>query len=183
MRSVNGVRNANGMCHVGAVADRGDRRRADGSKRGNGFERSHWRATGDSKDGGWAFYSGTSARNTVPFYMLPSLGGDDTLRGYYDYRFHDRNLLMASAESRWALMRHLDVAAFFDAGNVAARFGDLDLRKTSWGGGVRVHSGTATFGRLDVGHSVEGWRVFFRLNDPFRLNRVSRRTADTPFVP
>ena len=64
-----------------------------------------------------------------------------TLRGYDNYRFTDRNLVLASAESRWALLRDLDVAAFFDAGNVAARRGDLNLHKTSWGGGVRLHSG------------------------------------------
>lgn len=107
----------------------------------------------------------------------------DTLRGYRDYRFHDRNLLLASAESRWALFRDVDAAAFFDAGNVSARAGGLNLRKTSWGGGLRVHSRTSTLARLDIGHSREGWQAFFKLEDPFRLNRLSRRTADVPFVP
>ena len=132
---------------------------------------------------GWGAFSNVTSGNTVPFYMLPSLGGQDTLRGYHDYRFHDRNLLLASAESRWALFRDVDAAAFFDAGNVAARAGDLNLRKTSWGGGLRVHSRTSTLARLDIGHSREGWEVFFKLDDPFRLHRLSRRTADVPFVP
>jgi hypothetical protein len=35
--------------------------------------------------------------NTVPFYLLPSLGGKNTLRGYYDYRFHDRNMEVFNA--------------------------------------------------------------------------------------
>src|SRR5262249_32370572 len=97
--------------------------------------------------------------------------------------FHDRNLLLAGAESRWALWRHLDAALFFDAGNVARRVSDLNLRKTSVGGGLRVHTQTATIGRLDVAHSTEGWRVFFKLDDPFGLSRLSRRTAAAPFVP
>jgi hypothetical protein len=132
---------------------------------------------------GWLVASDSSADNSVPFYMTPSLGGHDTLRGYRDYRYHDRNLLVANLESRWALTRDIDAAAFFDAGNVAPRIGDLNLDKTSYGVGVRVHSRTSTLGRLDVGHSREGWRVLLRLNDPFRFKRVSQQTAMIPFVP
>jgi len=133
---------------------------------------------------GWGVFSRTDDTNQVPFYMLPSVGGRDTLRGYYDYRFHDRHLLAASAESRWAIFRDVDAAAFFDAGNVAARAGDLDLKKTSYGGGIRVHSRTSTLARFDVGRSrSEGWRMFFSLHDPLGLARLSRRTAVIPFVP
>jgi surface antigen Omp85-like protein len=133
---------------------------------------------------GWGVFSDTSSGNSVPFYMLPSLGGHDTLRGYLDYRFHDRNLLVVNAESRWALFRDVDAAVFFDAGNVAARARDLNLDKTSYGAGLRVHSRTATIGRLDVGRSRhEGWRVFFKLDDPFRFVRLSRPAAVIPFVP
>ena len=132
---------------------------------------------------GWGAFSSTSSGNVVPFYLLPSLGGENTLRGYDNYRFHDRNMLVAGAESRWALFRYIDAAAFVDAGNVAARPGDLNLDKTSWGGGIRVHTRRSTFARFDVGHSVEGWHFFLNLNDPFALKRLSYRTADVPFVP
>jgi hypothetical protein len=132
---------------------------------------------------GWLVGSSTSDGNTVPVYLMPALGGDNTLRGYVNYRYHDRSLLLASAESRWAVWEHLEVAAFFDAGNVAPNVGDLNLSKTSVGVGVRVHSHTATFGRLDLAHSKEGWRVLFKLDDPFALSRLSRRTAAVPFVP
>ena len=132
---------------------------------------------------GRGLFSDTSSGQTVPFYMLPSLGGGNTLRSYYDYRFHDRNLLIASAESRLALMSHLDAAVFVDAGNVAARARDLDLAKTSVGAGLRVHTGTSTMGRLDIAHGREGWRLFFSLNDPFRLSRRSEIATVAPFVP
>jgi outer membrane protein assembly factor BamA len=131
----------------------------------------------------WGVFSDTSAANSVPFYMLPSLGGGNTLRGYHDYRFHDRHLLVVNGESRWALFSHVDAAAFVDAGNVAARVGDLNLAKISYGGGLRVHTRTSTLVRLDVAHSREGWRVLFRLSDPFRLARRSLRTPVIPFVP
>ena len=115
--------------------------------------------------------------------MLPALGGGNTLRGYHDYRFHDRHLLVVNAESRWALFSHVNAAAFVDAGNVAARVGDLNLDKTSYGVGLRVHSRTSTLARLDVARSREGWRMSFKLSDPFRLARRSLRTTVVPFVP
>jgi outer membrane protein assembly factor BamA len=132
---------------------------------------------------GWGAFSDTPSDNSVPFYMLPSLGGANTLRGYHDYRFHDRQMLVVNAESRWALFSHVDAAAFVDAGNVAARVGDLNLDKTSYGAGLRVHTRTSTLARMDVAHSREGWLVFFKLSDPFRLARHSLRTTVVPFVP
>jgi hypothetical protein len=59
----------------------------------------------------------------------------------------------------------------------------LNLDKTSYGAGLRVHSRTSTLARLDVAHSTEGWKVVFNLSDPFRLARRSLRSAVIPFVP
>jgi hypothetical protein len=132
---------------------------------------------------GRGVFSDTTASNSVPFYMLPSLGGGNSLRGYHDYRFHDRQMLLANIESRWALFSHVDAAAFVDAGNVAARAGDLDLDKRSYGAGLRVHSRASTLVRLDVAHSREGWQAFLNLSDPFRLARRTLRATVMPFVP
>jgi hypothetical protein len=115
--------------------------------------------------------------------MLPSLGGSSTLRSFSDFRFHDRHLLLATVESRIALFTHVDLAAFVDAGNVAARFSELDLDKRSYGLGLRVHTHDATTARVDVARGAEGWKVTFSLNDPFRLRRVARTAMAVPFVP
>ena len=125
----------------------------------------------------------SAADQHVPFYLEPSLGGNTTLRGYSNYRFHDRNVTAVNAETRVAVWEHVDGAVFFDAGNVAATFGDLDLKKTSYGVGVRVHSATTTFARFDVARSRDGWNFVFTVNDPFRFSRLTKRTAPTPFVP
>jgi len=133
-----------------------------------------------------AAFSDASSGHVVPFYLLPSLGGKNTLRGYFDYRFHDNDMEAFNAESRWALMTHVDAAAFADAGEVAHRVADFDLRraKTSFGAGLRVHNATATLIRLDVGHSVEGWRIFIKVSDPFKRSLpISGRSAVVPFVP
>ena len=133
----------------------------------------------------WTVFSDPADGHIVPFYMLPSLGGQNTLRGYHDYRFHDRDLVAVSVESRWALTTHVDGAVFIDAGTVAPRLGDLDLSalKTSYGVGVRLHTRTTTLGRVDVGISREGWRVMFKMNDPLALTRSAHRTVVAPFVP
>jgi hypothetical protein len=132
---------------------------------------------------GWVV--GTDARDgqTVPLYLQPSLGGLNTLRGYNDYRFHDRDLAVVSAELRVPLMTHIDAAAFLDLGDVAPRFSDLDLQKNSYGFGFRLHSRRQTFARLDVARSREGWMVLLRLSDPLDLSRLTRQTATAPFVP
>ncbi len=135
---------------------------------------------------GRAVFSDASSGHVVPFYLMPSLGGRNTLRGYHDYRFHDNDMEAFNAESRWALLTHVDAAVFADAGKVASRLADLDLRhlKTSYGAGLRVHNATATLVRLDVGHSVEGWRVFLNLSDAFKRSApMSGRSAVVPYVP
>ena len=131
-------------------------------------------------------FSDTTSGHVVPFYLMPSLGGQGTLRGYQDYRFHDNDMQVFNAEVRCALFTHIDAAAFADAGKVASRTGDLDLQRLrrSYGAGLRVHNSTNTLVRLDVGHSPEGWHVFLKMSDPFKRSApISGRAAVVPFVP
>jgi hypothetical protein len=132
---------------------------------------------------GWLVASHTGEGQVVPLYLLPSLGGANTLRGYANYRFHDRNILVVNAESRIAVFTHVDVAVFADAGNVAPRVFDLNLDRRSYGIGLRVHSRGSTIARIDAARGGEGWQLLFRVNDPFRFSRISKRTATLPFVP
>ena len=132
---------------------------------------------------GWGLFTHASPGREVPFYLMPSLGGSYTLRGYSNYRFHDRHLLLASAESRWPIFVHLDGAVFVDAGTVAARVSDLGFDKTVYGFGLRLHTHRSTMARLDVAHTEEGWQVMFRSSDPFDLDRLTRWVAAVPFVP
>jgi outer membrane protein assembly factor BamA len=133
----------------------------------------------------WFVASATATSNVVPFYLMPSLGGANTLRAYTAYRFHDRNLALVNAEARVPLFTHVDVAAFGDAGNVAARVSGLGLAKRSYGAGLRVHTGKgATLGRLDLARGGdEGWVVVARMNDPLRFGRLTSRLVAIPFAP
>lgn len=132
---------------------------------------------------GWGIFSDTASGQAVPFYLMPSLGGQNTLRGYEDYRFHDRNSMVANVESRWLLMTHVDAAFFFDAGNVAPRVGDLNFDRKSVGAGLRLHTKDATWIRFDVGKSKDGWRFLFKMDDALSMKRIARHVTTIPFVP
>jgi surface antigen Omp85-like protein len=105
----------------------------------------------------------------VPFYMLPSLGGGSTLRGFSTYRFSDRHSLLLQAEWRIMANRFFESAVFYDAGKVAARTSDLDLKhlKSDYGLGVRFHAPFATVLRVDVARSNEGTRLVFAASPVF----------------
>jgi len=134
----------------------------------------------------WGVFSNTSNGSTVPFYLMPAIGGKNTLRGFYSYRFHDNDMAITNVESRWALLTHMDVALFGDVGRVAHTLSDLAFHDThkSYGAGVRFHNATSTLLRIDAGRSPEGWRVYFVMTDPFkRATPASGRTSVVPFVP
>ena len=105
----------------------------------------------------------------TPFYLLPSLGGGSTLRGFSSYRFSDRHSLLLQAEWRIMANRFFETAVFYDAGKVAARRSDLDLHhlKSDYGLGVRFHAPFATVLRVDVARSNEGTRLVFAASPVF----------------
>ena len=100
----------------------------------------------------------------VPYYLLPSLGGGDTLRGYSSWRFRDRNAALTTAEFRWIPNRNMvDVAVFYDAGMVAPQFDDLTLSrfKSDAGIGFRFHGPRNTPLRIELAKSREGLHLVF----------------------
>ena len=129
--------------------------------------------------------SDTSGSNEVPFYMLPSMG-KTVLRGFDTDRFHGRNLAALNLESRWAVFPHLDLAVFSDFGGVARRFSDLDWSNfdSSWGIGLRLHTGERTFFRIDAARSGEdkGWRIVVKLNESLRSSGHERWSTIVPIV-
>ena len=97
----------------------------------------------------------------IPYFLMPSLGGANTLRGYGDFRFQDRHLLVFSAEYRWLPSRIIDMAIFVDSGKVTAERRDLDLDglKTTYGIGIRFHGPTFTPLRADLARGDDGIRL------------------------
>jgi surface antigen Omp85-like protein len=105
----------------------------------------------------------------VPFYLLPSLGGSSSLRGFPSWRFRGRNSLLLQGEWRILVNRGFETALFYDAGKVAERVSDLDLDglHSDYGFGARFHALHATFLRAEVAHSPEGYRFVFATSAAF----------------
>jgi outer membrane protein assembly factor BamA len=111
----------------------------------------------------------THSSDDVPFFMLPTVGGSRTVRGFEHYRFRDRNALVLNSEYRRPLAGFLDLVAFADAGRVFARSRNLGLRDLhpSAGIGVRVKFGSSVFFGLDLGFSDEGHKLWLRSDQAF----------------
>jgi hypothetical protein len=102
--------------------------------------------------------------DTVPYFLMPSLGSGSTLRGFTGWRFRDLHSILMSGEFRWIPNRlGLDMALFYDTGKVTPRFRDI-----SWTGlssdvgiGIRFHSPLSTPLRVELARSREGMRLVF----------------------
>lgn len=95
----------------------------------------------------------------VPFIYQPVIGGVDTLRGYGESRFRDRNALWAAAEYQWEAWWALDGAFFIDAGQVAATRSAFNFREfdVTYGFGLRLHGNENFLARLDLAYGREGF--------------------------
>jgi hypothetical protein len=82
---------------------------------------------------------GDARSGTPPFDLLPQLGGDVLLRGYFQGRFRDKVLVAVQAEYRLPVIWRIGLVGFAETGRVAPRVSDLgfDGLKTSVGGGLR----------------------------------------------
>jgi Omp85 superfamily domain len=112
----------------------------------------------------------TDDGNTVPFFLLPDLGGSGELRGYSAYRFRDRNSIIFTGEYRWYVQEFVDMALFYDAGKVTPRRGDLDFEnlKSNVGMGIRFHGPQTTVLRIELAKGNEGLRFIFAFSAPVR---------------
>ena len=88
-----------------------------------------------------------------PFYLLPALGSDEMMRGYYNGRYRDRNMIAGQTELRYRASKRIGFVGFAGGGTVFNKtFAFADL-KPSYGGGLRyffdVEKGLSM--RLDYG--------------------------------
>lgn len=118
-----------------------------------------------------AFASTDSADNgqVVPFYLMDTLGGSQTLRGFREFRFRDTNLMYLSAEYRWEAVPAIEGVLFYDTGKVFSDRSDFnfDNLEDSWGAGIRLKTSNAVIVRFDVGFSREGTRYFLKFAPSF----------------
>lgn len=111
----------------------------------------------------------TAAGQRVPFYLQPTLGGSDDLRGFRSFRFYDDNMIALNAEYRWESFSGLDMALFADAGKVFPQRAQWNLKdlEGTLGFGFRFNIRNNVFLRLDVGFSHEGYQIWLKFDNVF----------------
>ena len=107
----------------------------------------------------------------VPFYKMPTLGGDEILRGYTNGRGRDKFLFNLQGELRVPLNRFI-ISGFFGSGIVGDKFMDYFKVKDysySIGAGARFkpfkESGVVL--RMDVGFWQGTYGIYFVFNEAF----------------
>jgi len=105
----------------------------------------------------------------IPFFELSSLGGDDTMRGYFPQRFLGKGSALVNVEYRLKLVDFnfrklwdvaIDGVGFGDVGRVYEGAHDFlqhpfDRVRYSYGGGLRVALSSGLVARIDAGFSPE----------------------------
>jgi len=95
-----------------------------------------------------------------PFYLLPALGSDEMMRGYYNGRYRDRNLIAAQTELRYRLSDRIGIVGFAGMGTVFNKSFSFAQLKPNYGGGLRyffdVEKGLSMRMDYGVGQKVPG---------------------------
>lgn len=105
----------------------------------------------------------------IPFFRLPRLGDQNTLRGYDSFRFHGKNSFLASAEYRYQLVMGIEALGFVDVGQVFNRRSEFntDNLRATFGAGIQFSSPKSTAFKILWAQSPEGARLFFTVGPTF----------------
>lgn len=108
----------------------------------------------------------------IPFYELAVAGSEYTLRGYYDGRFRDRDMLSINTELRHNLWKIFDIHLFYDIGRVYNDMFDewryiANDTHYAWGIGFRTTIPPNVVMRGDVGWSDTDQVFYFNWGQTF----------------
>ncbi len=109
----------------------------------------------------------------VPLRSLASFGGANSMRGYYDGRYRDKDQVVLQAEYRVPVYKRFGVVGFGGVGNVSNNCDYLSTKgvKYSYGGGLRIGltKSEKLNLRLDYGVSRGGKSqgFYFQLGEAF----------------
>ena len=114
-------------------------------------------------------YANNAPGDRVPFYLLPYVGGHDTIRSFRELRFRDENAGAFNAEFRQKVHSMVHVAGFVDFGKVGHDWQDINPTgvKKAYGIGLRGGTDERTYVRFDVAHGDGGTRVFIKFTPSF----------------
>lgn len=105
----------------------------------------------------------------VPWTMLAQVGTMNRMRGYYEGRYRDRNILEGQVELRQHIKGRNGVVAWIGFANVFHNFDNIWLRETlpNYGVGYRWEFKKRVNVRLDLGFTKDSPNVSFNINEAF----------------
>lgn len=107
---------------------------------------------------------------TVPFQLLPLLGGTDLMRGYREGRYRDHLFGAVQAAYRMPLVWRFKGVVFANAGRVAPRLGAFrpGELKYALGAGLRLRlNEEGVHGRVDYAVGADGGALYVTLLEAF----------------
>jgi hypothetical protein len=107
----------------------------------------------------------------TPFQNLPSLGGNEFLRGYYEGRYRDKMMVALQGEYRFNIVWRIKGTLFASTGNVAPTLSQFNIKqaKYTYGGGIRFRVNPALVHvRCDLGVTSAGKvAIYFTASEAF----------------
>lgn len=105
----------------------------------------------------------------VPWPMLSDVGSSNRMRGYYEGRYRDKNVIDAQLELRQHIWHRNGIALWVGAAEVFPRYSELRLSRIlpNAGVGYRWQFKKGVNVRLDYGFSRNGTGFIFNINEAF----------------
>lgn len=105
----------------------------------------------------------------VPWALLAAVGGDSRMRGYYEGRYRDKNLIEAQVELRQHIWHRNGAVCWVGAANVFPKWSALKGKKTLLNAGIgyRWEFKEKVNVRLDLGLTRNGPGFLFNINEAF----------------
>lgn len=105
----------------------------------------------------------------VPWTMMAEVGSSNRMRGYYEGRYRDKNILEAQLELRQHIWKRNGMTFWVGAANVYPQFDEMRLKKTLLNAGIgyRWEFKKGVNVRLDYGFTRNGGGFIFNINEAF----------------
>ncbi len=121
----------------------------------------------------WQMYA-TFLHGEVPFNQMALMGGDMGMRGYYQGRFRDKNLVGTQAEFRMlplSFSKRIGAAVFGGAAVVAPKLNHIHARNMRYSGGIGLRyllfPKKDIYLRFDLGFTTEGSSFYIYSGEAF----------------
>ncbi|MCH5220199.1 MAG: BamA/TamA family outer membrane protein [Muribaculaceae bacterium] len=116
-----------------------------------------------------AMYHADITYGNTPWGMLPTFGGSERMRGYYEGRFRDKCEMDITVELRQHIWRRNGIVVWIGAGTIFPKFSDFDIHHVlpNAGVGYRWEFKQRVNVRLDFGIGKDEYGFNFSINEAF----------------